>query len=713
MYRVFFVVVWSLLINLTCLFAVTIDPSKTNNFYVVPFSKLFTNLSDGSLTHPYSSIEQALHQIEIDYHSNINASQRITTYINLYPTSYFLEKTLHLNRYHSNTHLTTMSSVHADLYDNLSDQHHRLTKARISGGMVLSNWTSIGNNTYTTVVPSSVYANQLFINNQRIGRARVPADHSEYLQFAAPLNNSVQARYGFQYVPGQFDYKSLTDAMVVVYHSWTTSSHFIDRLFPENNTILFTNPSDRPIGVFTVQGNRRFYVENLCETLTSNSFCFVNETKTIYLMTDGSYDPTKAEIITPINDIVLLISSDTPYKPVENISLTNVAIQHSTWNLGRYEQADGFAVAFTTTAALYIANASSLIISSIEISHTGLYGAWIEQGTTNIDFLDSYITDTGAGGIRVGQMNTPTFPTTLINILSNEVCNGGYVYPSGVGIIVHRGNNIAVVDNHVHHMRYSGIVLGIQLAYYPSYTSNLLCQGNYVHDIGQHILCDQGGIYALGIQPGTIIHGNLIKNIYSYAVFMWGIYLDEGTSDITVSNNVVYNTGWASLFLHYGANNTIINNVFARASTDPPPHPTDPLPDGDVRVERAENHTSWTFTRNIIYDIYQGVNHSAFISNPYAITSFDNNVYYNRYNTPLKFGWQQLPFEQWQQTGQDNQSIIADPLFGGDVDQCDFFTIRADSPAAKLGFKNLTKHSKWTPGCEKNFIEHNNNFVHW
>lgn len=311
-------------------------------------------------------------------------------------------------------------------------------------------------------------------------------------------------------------------------------------------------------------------------------------------------------------------------------------------------------------------------------------------------------------------MNAPvSFPTTSIKILSNEVCNGGYVYPSGVGIIVHRAYDIAVVDNHVHHMRYSGIVLGIQLAYYPSYTGNLLCQGNYVHDIGQHILCDQGGIYALGIQPGTIIHGNVIKNIYSYAVFMWGIYLDEGTSDIIVSNNVVYNTGWASLFLHYGANNTIINNVFARASSDPPPHPQDPFPDADVRVERAENHTSWIFTRNIIYDIYQGANHSAFISNPYAVTSFYDNIYYNRYNTPLNFGWQQLPFEQWQKTGQDNDSVIADPLFTGDVDQCDFFTVSSDSPAAKLGFKNLTKHSKWIPGCEKNFIEHNNHFYHW
>jgi parallel beta-helix repeat protein len=65
---------------------------------------------------------------------------------------------------------------------------------------------------------------------------------------------------------------------------------------------------------------------------------------------------------------------------------------------------------------------------------------------------------------------------------------------------------------------------------------------------------------------------------------MWGIYLDDGSSNILFSNNVVYNTSWSALFQHYGANNTIINNVFARASLIQPPHPGDSIPDGDVRI---------------------------------------------------------------------------------------------------------------------------------
>jgi hypothetical protein len=89
----------------------------------------------------------------------------------------------------------------------------------------------------------------------------------------------------------------------------------------------------------------------------------------------------------------------------------------------------------------------------------------------------------------------------------------------------------------------------------------------------------------------------------------------------------------------------------------------------------TENHLSWTFTRNIVYDTYQRSNHSAFKSDAANVSvSFSNNVYYNPYNTPLLFGIEQISFVEWQKTGQDNDSVIADSLFIGDINQWDFFT---------------------------------------
>jgi parallel beta-helix repeat protein len=129
-------------------------------------------------------------------------------------------------------------------------------------------------------------------------------------------------------VPGQFDYKSLVDAMVIVYHSWTESHHYIDKIITTNNTILFTNPAGCPTGRCVAQGQRRFHIENLCEALAPNSFCFVNETKTVYLMTDGSYDPKKSDIITSVNETVVSFVSDDVNNPVKDIIIDNVAVEH-------------------------------------------------------------------------------------------------------------------------------------------------------------------------------------------------------------------------------------------------------------------------------------------------------------------------------------------------------------------------------------------------
>jgi hypothetical protein len=109
-------------------------------------------------------------------------------------------------------------------------------------------------------------------------------------------------------------------------------------------------------------------------------------------------------------------------------------------------------------------------------------------------------------------------------------------------------------------------------------------------------------------------------------------------------------------------------------------------------------------------DLYQGANHSAFKSKPNVTALFNNNVYFNAYGTPLLFESNQTSFSEWQKTGQDKDSVIADPLFAGDVNQCDFFTVQSNSPAAKLGFVNLTKLPQWISGCS---TDNNNQFYHW
>ncbi len=84
-----------------------------------------------------------------------------------------------------------------------------------------------------------------------------------------------------------------------------------------------------------------------------------------------------------------------------------------------------------------------------------------------------------------------------------------------------------------------------------------------------------------------------------------------------------------------------------------PAHENDPFPDGNIRIVDSEDHKSWIYTRNIVYDTFRVVK-----VNPNVIASFNKNLYYNPYDTQLLSGAQQTSFAQWQSTGQDNGSTL-------------------------------------------------------
>ena len=83
---------------------------------------------------------------------------------------------------------------------------------------------------------------------------------------------------------------------------------------------------------------------------------------------------------------------------------------------------------------------------------------------------------------------------------------------------------------------------------------------------------DGGAIEMLGrsnVDTRTIIRGNDIRNVGGLATDgsgwldrhkSFGIYLDDMANGVTVQDNFIQNTGWASVFIHGGDSNTVTNN---------------------------------------------------------------------------------------------------------------------------------------------------------
>lgn len=235
-------------------------------------------------------------------------------------------------------------------------------------------------------------------------------------------------------------------------------------------------------------------------------------------------------------------------------------------------------------------------------------------------------------------------------------------------------------------------------SYEPVYSTGHTISFNYIHHIGQHVLSDLGGIYTCGLQNTTVIKNNVLHEIYGYHLLDWGLCLADGTSQLLIINNIIYNTGSASVSLVYGFNNTLLNNVLARQGSES---------DGALSLYRRESldHLSFRFLHNIVYDTVSTSGRWIFqvqapdpFSSPYIIMNYNN--YFNTYNAMLIFGLGRLIFSEWQETNHDANSYIIDPEFLNAQDQCDFFHLKPSSPAImKMGFKPIEPLPQWIPGC--------------
>ena len=225
------------------------------------------------------------------------------------------------------------------------------------------------------------------------------------------------------------------------------------------------------------------------------------------------------------------------------------------------------------------------------MENIGYYGIELSDGCRNIRIIGNEIYNAGAGGIKVngGDINSSKNKYTKYNqIIGNHIHHCGRVFHSAVGVLCGHSSNNNISHNHIHHLHYTGISCGWVWGYDENNLGNNRIENNHIHHIGTGILSDMGGIYLLGVQPGTVVRGNVIHNIEKANYGGWAIYTDEGSSHIIIENNICYFMASTGFFQHYGRENIVRNNIFAFGK------------EAMVSYGRTEEHNGFTFERNII-----------------------------------------------------------------------------------------------------------------
>jgi hypothetical protein len=533
---------------------------------------------------------------------------------------------------------------------------------------------------------------QLFVNGDRRPRTRLPST-GEYTIASLPgftgdfLRSPTKQ---FVYAPGDIvpTWRNLRDVEVVGITRWLDNRLPIESVSATTRTVTF----DRPSLFALLSGDKPgpYWVENAFEALDTPGQWYLDRPRGVlsYLPRKGE-DMAAAEIVAPrLTQVVRVVGR--AGAPAHDLHFEGLTVAHAEWQPPA-DYASSLQAGVEVPGAVLFDYAERCSFSGGGVEHIGNCGIEVNVGCADIEISRNRITDVGAAGVRIGHFfswetdgsgrltergrrRKAAMPTGLrsrrVTVADNEIAHCGRFTAGAAGVFVGDNGDTKVIHNHVHDVFYSGISVGSVQDFGPSQAAGNVVEHNHVHDIGRGMLSDLAGIYTCST-PGTRIRYNLVHDVTRRDYGGWGIYLDEGSHDIGVRNNVVLRCQDGALFAHHTRDVAVENNIFA-------------LNRGGQIEHGGLGGFELTCRRNLVY-FKDGKAVGDYGGDRWGrdVCAFDQNLYWNGSGTKVLFG--RKTFGEWQAAGQDKEGLVADPLFV-DPDNGDF-KLRPGSPAARLGFE--------------------------
>ncbi len=483
------------------------------------------------------------------------------------------------------------------------------------------------------------------------------------------------------------DFENPTDVDVRIMHFWRDDLLPIHSVNTETGRIQITKPSAMRIRV-----DDNYIYENVKEALSLPGEWYLDrsEEKLYYIpQADDTLENTVLYAGTS-EQLITLNSAD-------NISFQGINFENTDWDhvdgthTGKafapshpmYETieygADHPQAAFEVPAAIYISSSSDISFTDCHFENISYTAVKFDKASKNCNVTSCMFNEIGANAVFIhGDFVVPA-TTKNINITDCHINKYGRIFNNAIGILLTHATDCNLTNNEIHDGWYTGISVGWNWGYSANPTANINICDNLIYDIGNGWLSDMGAIYTLGIQPGTVISGNVIYNVgcdegrYGYGG--WGIYLDEGSSEMLVENNLVYDCSSETFHQHYGRDNVVRNNIFAFGG------------EGAFIITKNEEHNSLTASNNI-FVVDKATMYAFDIKKDWFVD--DGNLFWDYKNggnvysghTTKLFDRYTIPSVMLK--GYYNNAVFADPLFK-DAENRDF-TLATNSPAVENGF---------------------------
>ncbi len=466
----------------------------------------------------------------------------------------------------------------------------------------------------------------------------------------------------------QFSKEDFENSVITFYHNWDNTRTRVFSYDTNSSTVLVAGPAAQSYN--RIDTKSRYSLENFKAALDTCGEWYLDRSGYLYYMPLPGETIEKLDVEAPVADRFINIKGhEGTGEKVKNLRFENLSFQYTGYKMPFYGNQQAQA-AFPVEAVIMADFAENIQFVNCEVAHVGSNAIWFRKACSGCKAEHCYIHDLGAGGIKIGDLSIPEKPENLtrnVEINNNIIRSGGFVFPCAVGVILFNASDCAITHNEIADLRYSGVSVGWVWGYSYSPSKRNKVEFNHIHHLGWAELCDMGGVYCLGSSEGTTVSNNRIHDVQSYDYGGWGMYADEGSTGIVFENNLVYNCKIAGFHQHYGKENIIRNNIFANNTVY------------QLQASRVENHLSFTFSNNIVY-----YNSGKLISDTWAqmLIQSDRNCYWDKRTKDIHFS--KFSFAEWQKSGKDLHSVIADPGFVN-PSQVDF-TIRNKSMIRKIGF---------------------------
>jgi hypothetical protein len=451
----------------------------------------------------------------------------------------------------------------------------------LSGGTNISGWTlHDSTKNIWRATAGNIETRQFYVNGQRAVRARSTTG------LPGATNSSTGHTTSWT---AMASWGNLADVEFVYRQIWTQPRNLVDSISVSGGTATVTmqQPAygyNRNKGMTSTTNPA--WVENAYELLDSEGEWYLNRaTDVIY------YKPRPGENLASASTVAatletLMTVEGTVDNPVENIEFYGLTFSYGAWGshlrgIGGHPDAQGNVIRMpgagndrVALGNIRIKYALNTVFERNEFSRMGSNALDIQIGSQNTVVRGNRFLDIGASAVQVGDMYRGSDGTNLDNqnpsdlrkiiknttITNNFIDNVGVEFASAIGIFVVFADNTNMAHNVISNTTYSGLSNGWGWSdpkWTPNIAKNNKIEDNYFYRT-MTTLKDGAPIYTLGYQTGGSIKRNYI---HTSGTDKGALYLDEGSQNYTVQNNVSRNVGkWLFIWTTSIQNNTVTYN---------------------------------------------------------------------------------------------------------------------------------------------------------